>query len=69
MIAIRLVLWNLGGGFPGEPCKTTQGHPGYYTFCIADDAEANPWEPLEGAGCQGPLPGNWMETGSQSRRG
>ena len=44
--AIRLVLWNLGGGYPGEPCKTTQGHPGYYTFCIADDAEANPWEPL-----------------------
>jgi hypothetical protein len=44
--AIRLILWNLGGGFPGEPCKTTQGHPGYYSFCLAEDAEANPWEPL-----------------------
>ncbi len=45
--AIRLVLWNVGGGFPGEPCKTTQGHPGYYSFCIAEDADNNPWEPLQ----------------------
>jgi hypothetical protein len=44
--AIRLILWNLGGGYPGEPCKTTQGHPGYYSFCIAEDPETNPWEPL-----------------------
>lgn len=44
--AVRLVLWNIGGGYPGEPCKTTQGHPGYYSFCIADDPDANPWEPL-----------------------
>ncbi|MGZ8267166.1 MAG: hypothetical protein ACXW20_06605 [Burkholderiales bacterium] len=44
--AIRLVLWNIGGGFPGEPCKTTLGHPGYFSFCVAEDAAANPWEPL-----------------------
>lgn len=44
--AVRLVLWNLGGGFPGEPCKTTHGHPGYYSFCIAEDQDSNPWEPL-----------------------
>jgi hypothetical protein len=44
--ALRLVLWNVGGGYPGEPCKTTHGHPGYFTFCVAEDAEANPWEPL-----------------------
>lgn len=44
--AVRLILWNIGGGYPGEPCKTTQGHPGYYSFCIAEDAENNPWEPL-----------------------
>lgn len=44
--AIRLILWNIGGGFPGEPCKTTQGHPGYHSFCIGEDGEANPWEPL-----------------------
>ena len=45
--AIRLILWNIGGGFPGEPCKTTQGHPGYYSFCIAEDADTNLWEPLQ----------------------
>jgi hypothetical protein len=44
--AVRLVLWNIGGGFPGEPCKTTLGHPGYFTFCVAEDPDTNPWEPL-----------------------
>ena len=44
--ALRLILWNIGGGFPGDPCKTTLGHPGYFTFCLAEDQEANPWEPL-----------------------
>jgi hypothetical protein len=44
--AIRLILWNVGGGYPGEPCKTTLGHPGYYSFCIAEDTDSNPWEPL-----------------------
>src|SRR5258706_393072 len=29
------------------PCRTTHGHPGYYSFCIAEDADANPWEPLQ----------------------
>jgi len=44
--AIRLVLWNIGGGYPGEPCKTTLGHPGYYSFCVAEDQDSNPWEAL-----------------------
>lgn len=44
--AVRLILWNVGGGYPGEPCKTTHGHPGYYSFCIAEDQDANPWDPL-----------------------
>jgi hypothetical protein len=44
--AVRLMLWNIGGGYPGEPCKTTLGHPGYYSFCIAEDQDSNPWEPL-----------------------
>jgi hypothetical protein len=44
--ALRLVLWNIGGGFPGEPCKTTIGHPGYFSFCVAEDEDANPWEAL-----------------------
>lgn len=44
--AVRLILWNGGGGYPGEPCKTTHGHPGYYSYCIAEDPDSNPWEPL-----------------------
>ena len=44
--AVRLILWNIGGGYPGSPCRTTQGHPGYYSYCIAEDPETNPWEPL-----------------------
>ncbi|MEE8442569.1 MAG: hypothetical protein V3S37_02365 [Dehalococcoidia bacterium] len=44
--AVRLILWNIGGGYPSEPCKTTHGHPGYYSFCIAEDQETNLWEPL-----------------------
>ncbi|MGE5524618.1 MAG: hypothetical protein ACM3SS_12960 [Rhodospirillaceae bacterium] len=44
--AIRLILWNIGGGYPGEPCKTTLGHPGYFSFCVAEDPDANPWQPL-----------------------
>lgn len=44
--AVRLVLWNIGGGYPGEPCKTTHGHPGYYSYCVAEDQDSNPWEPL-----------------------
>src|SRR3954468_13413424 len=45
--AVRLILWNIGGGYPGAPCRTTHGHPGYYSFCIAEDADTNPWEPLQ----------------------
>jgi hypothetical protein len=44
--AVRLVLWNIGGGYPGEPCKTTLGHPGYFSYCVAEDADANPWEAM-----------------------
>src|SRR3990167_939490 len=33
--AVRLILWNIGGGYPGEPCKTTLGHPGNFSFCVA----------------------------------
>ncbi|MBI2906596.1 MAG: hypothetical protein HYX92_02940 [Chloroflexi bacterium] len=44
--AVRLVLWNLGGCYPGEPDKTTFSHPGRWTYCIAEDEEGSPWEPL-----------------------
>ncbi len=45
--AIRLILMNLGGAAPGALDKATQGHPGKYSFCIAENEEANPWQPLK----------------------
>jgi hypothetical protein len=44
--ALRLILWNLGGNIPGEVDKSTQAHPGKWSFCIAEKEDANPWEPL-----------------------
>jgi hypothetical protein len=44
--AIRLVTLNCLGALPGVLDRSTQGHPGKYTFCIAENEEASPWEPL-----------------------
>lgn len=44
--ALRLVCWNLGGARPGEQDKSTLSHPGEWTFCIAEDEEGSPWQPL-----------------------
>lgn len=44
--AIRLIMWNLGGAYPGEMDRATLGHPGKYTYCIAENAGGNPWEPI-----------------------
>jgi hypothetical protein len=43
--AIRLVLLNVGGAWPGDLDKSTLGHPGKYTFCIAENEDASPWVP------------------------
>lgn len=45
--AIRLILMNGLGAIPGILDKSTQGHPGKYSFCIAENEEENPWEPLQ----------------------
>ncbi|MFC1861413.1 hypothetical protein ACFLYL_03990 [Chloroflexota bacterium] len=44
--ALRLVLWNLGRNFPGDPDRSTLSHPGAWSFCIAENEEHSPWEPL-----------------------
>ena len=44
--AIRLILLNLGGATPGQVDSATHGHPGKYTYCIAENEQASPWEPL-----------------------
>lgn len=44
--AIRLVLVNVGGALPGERDLATHGQPGKFSFCIAENQEKSPWEPL-----------------------
>jgi hypothetical protein len=43
--AIRLVLLNIGGGYPGEGDKATHGTPAKYTFAFPENEAASPWEP------------------------
>jgi hypothetical protein len=43
--AVRLVLLNVGGAWPGELDRSTLGHPGKYTYCIAENEAASPWPP------------------------
>lgn len=44
--ALRLILINVGGAVPGVTDMSQTGHPGKYTYCIAEDEDANPWGPL-----------------------
>jgi hypothetical protein len=44
--AVRLILLNCGGAFPGKVDKATQGTPAKFSFCVAENEEANPWEPF-----------------------
>ena len=44
--ALRLVLQNIGGAWPGEMDRATHGQPGKYTFCCAEHEAGSPWAPL-----------------------
>ena len=44
--ALRLCLLNIGGAIPGEIDKAILGMPGKYTFCLGENEEESPWEPL-----------------------
>jgi hypothetical protein len=44
--ALQLIVRNVGGGRPGGVDRATQGNPGKYTFCFAEDEAGSPWEPL-----------------------
>lgn len=44
--SIRLMLLNVLGGVPGRLDRATLGHPGKFTFCVAEDEEDSPWLPL-----------------------
>jgi hypothetical protein len=43
--ALRLAMINVGGARAGEISMSTFGHPGRYTYCIAEHEEASPWPP------------------------
>jgi hypothetical protein len=41
--AIRLVLWNIGGGRPNDTDKSPLGQPGKFAFCVAENQADSPW--------------------------
>ncbi|HVQ74371.1 MAG TPA: hypothetical protein VMT79_02425 [Candidatus Binatia bacterium] len=44
--AMRLILLNVGAGWPGRGDMATQGSPAKYSYVIAENEAASPWEPL-----------------------
>jgi hypothetical protein len=44
--ALQLILLNLGGARPTDIDMSTLGNPGKFSFCIAENEELSPWEPL-----------------------
>jgi hypothetical protein len=44
--AIRLVLMNVGGGIPGHGDQATHGSPAKFSYCVAENESATPWEPF-----------------------
>jgi hypothetical protein len=52
--AVRLVMRNVIGTIPGRLDRGTFGHPGRYTYVMAENEAESPWTPLhvERAGCR-----------------
>jgi len=44
--AVRLIMRNVIGTLPGELDRSSLGHAGKYTFCIAENEAESPWPPL-----------------------
>ncbi len=44
--AVRLCMMNIGGARPGVSDMALLGHPGKFSFCLAEDTAASPWDPL-----------------------
>jgi hypothetical protein len=42
--AVRLTLCHVAGAKPGDGDASTQGQPSKYSYCIAENAAASPWE-------------------------
>ncbi len=44
--AVRLIMRNTIGTMPGTLDQSSLGHPGKYTYCIAENETDSPWPPL-----------------------
>lgn len=44
--AVRLIMRNVIGTLPGQLDRSTLGHGGKYTFCIAENEAESPWPPV-----------------------
>lgn len=44
--ALRLIMQNVGGGWPGAVSMAGLGQPGRYTLCFAEHEALSPWPPL-----------------------
>ena len=44
--AVRLALLNIGGALPGSGDMSTHGAPSKFSYLVAENEEASPWEPL-----------------------
>ncbi|MFB3887443.1 MAG: hypothetical protein ACE144_19670 [Thermodesulfobacteriota bacterium] len=44
--ALHLIINNIGGSWPGVTDMSCLGQPGEFSMCLAENEEANPWEPL-----------------------
>ena len=44
--AVRLLMRNTIGTLPGTLDQSSLGHPGKYTYCIAENEAESPWPPL-----------------------
>jgi hypothetical protein len=44
--ALHLIIQNIGGSWPGVTDMSTLGQPGEFGMMLAENPEANPWQPL-----------------------
>ncbi|HEY0337362.1 MAG TPA: hypothetical protein VGC70_08465 [Burkholderiales bacterium] len=44
--AVRLILWNIGRAHPGKLIKGTMGHPASWSYCVGEEQDITPWEPM-----------------------
>src|SRR5262245_15674292 len=45
--AVRLIMLNVGGGWAPYFDKSTLGHPGKYTYCVAENEAESPFAPYQ----------------------